>query len=432
MNARFFTPDFKAEPSWWEATPRPSVPESPLPARVDVAVIGSGYTGLCAAIHTARGGRGTVVFDAEAPGWGCSSRNGGQVSTSLKPGFSKLAKTFGDERALAILREGHRALDWIGDFIAEENIDCDFKRVGRFFGAHTPGRYETLGKTLKARQRHFPTDDYLVPRGEQHREIGSDLYHGGLVSPHHASVDPARYHQGLLGRALAAGATLQAPCRVTGLVREGQGFRLESERGSLLARQVIVATSGYTSALTPWHRRRIIPIGSYLIATEPLAPEVMARLIPTNRVLTDSRKLVVYYRASPDGTRVLFGGRVCIGESDPERGVPALHGEMVRVFPELADTRVTHAWMGFVGYTFDSMPHLGCRDGLYYSMGYCGSGVSLSSYFGTRIGQQLLGLAEGRTGLDGLTFETRPFYRGNPWFLGPSVQYFRVKDRLGL
>ena len=195
---------------------------------------------------------------------------------------------------------------------------------------------------------------------------------------------------------------------------------------------MIVATNGYTGGLTPWQRRRVIPIGSYMIATEPLPEAQMDRLMPRDRVHSDTRKMVYYYRASPDRRRVLFGGRVSAGEVDPRVGVPRLHAEMTRIFPELAETRVTHGWMGFVGYTFDKLPHLGRRDGIHYALGYCGSGVSLASYFGARIGQQLLGRAEGRTGLDGLRFSGRPYYWGRPWFLAPAIRYYRWHDSLGV
>ena len=426
-----FAPDFKETPYWWARTPRPALPESRLPAEADVAIIGSGYTGLCAAIQTARGGRRTLVFDAEDAGWGCSSRNGGQISTSLKPDFARLAAKHGAEAAFSILQEGHNALAWIGDFTADEGIDCDFKRVGRFHGAHTPAQYEAQARRLQNQPRGLEVEAHMVPRAEQRQEIGSDVYFGGTVLRQHASLDPGRYHQGLLERAQTAGATVIPHCKVTGFAREASGFQLTTARGGLKVRDIIVATSGYTGPLTPWQQRRVIPIGSYMIATEALAPEVMARLIPRDRVVSDSRKLVYYYRASPDRSRILFGGRVSLKETDPRASAPKLHGELCAIFPELAETRISHSWMGFVGYSFDTLPHVGRRDGAYYAMGYCGSGVSLASYLGTRVGQQLLGLPEGRTALDGLTFQTRPFYRGNPWFLAPTIRYYRWHDRRG-
>ncbi|MGI9464031.1 MAG: NAD(P)/FAD-dependent oxidoreductase, partial [Aestuariivirgaceae bacterium] len=367
MSENLFTDDFKDQPFWWDRTPRPQLADDPLPAKADVAIIGSGYTGLNAAIQTARSGRRTLVLDAEAAGWGCSSRNGGQVSTSLKTGYHQLVKTYGEKLGYEIAREGHTALQWLGEHIENEGIDCDFKRVGRFYAAHSAAKYEWLANSLDQPPEGLETRSYLVPRAEQHSEIGSDFYHGGIVHPHHASLDPARYHQGLLEAATGSGAQIVPNCRVTGLRREADGFELETEKGRLTTRDVIVATSGYTGSLTPWHRCRIIPIGSYMIATEPLEDDLVAQLMPKGRVITDTRKLVVYYRVCPAHKRILFGARVAVSETDARAAAPALHAELARRFPQLQSRRISHAWMGFVGYTFDSMPHLGAHDGLYYA-----------------------------------------------------------------
>jgi glycine/D-amino acid oxidase-like deaminating enzyme len=427
-----FHPDYKNEPYWWETAARPVLPEQPLPAKADIVVVGSGYTGLMAALVAARAGREVIVLDAESAGWGCSTRNGGQVSTSIKPSFAELSARHGAESALAILREGHEALAFLAEFIAAETMECQFERVGRFSGAHNSKAYEHQARALKAQPRQLPTEAHMVPRAEQRAELGSDYYRGGCVFPHHAALDPAAYHLGLLGRARAAGARIHAHCPATGIAREGAGFRVTTPRGTVLARQVAIASNGYTGRLTPWLRRRVIPIGSYMIATEPLEPALMDRLMPKNRVVSDTRKLVYYYRASPDRRRVLFGGRVAFKETDPRVSAPRLHAAMREIFPELAPTRVTHSWMGFVAYTFDTLPHTGSHDGLHYAMGYCGSGVSLASYFGWRLGHKLLGGAEGRTALDDLSYPTRPFYTGNPWFLGAAIAWYRIKDRINL
>ena len=265
MNAThpdLLAPGFKPEPFWWERSPRPSIQPGELPPEVDVAVIGSGYTGLNAAIATARGGRDTVVLDAEAAGFGCSTRNGGQISTSIKPDYDSLARQFGAERAFAIRREGHDALAWIGNFIAEEQIDCDFRICGRFYAAHSPRQYEALTRTLDGERPGLETDAYAVPRAEQHTEIDSDLYHGGIVQPHHAALDPGRYHQGLLERATAAGTRVFPGCEVTAIEGSPGQLILSTTLGRLRARNVVVATNGYTGRLTPWRHRRVIPIGS--------------------------------------------------------------------------------------------------------------------------------------------------------------------------
>lgn len=428
MTSLLFAHHYKPEPFWWERSPLSVEPEPTLPAKADVVVIGSGYTGLCAAIQTVRGGRHTVVIEANAIGSGCSSRNGGQISTAIKPQSTDLRRKVGDQLAYDIVKEGHNALKWMGEFIAAENLDCDFNVCGRFYAAHAPGQFEVIAKSIENPLQGLETDAYVVPKAEQHAEIDSPDYHGGVVFPHHAGLDPSAYHRGLLDRARAAGVAVIGHCGATGISGSAGDFTIETVNGPIQARYIIVATNGYTGGLSYWHRRRIIPIGSYIIATEKLAPDVIQRLIPKRRMINDTRKLVVYYRTDPAGERIVFGARVSIAETDPTSAVPALHAELVKRFPDLAATKVSHAWMGFVGYTFDEMPHLGVHNGIHYSMGYCGSGVGLSSYFGTKIGKQVLGQEDGDSPLTQIDFPTRPYYWGKPWFLAPAVRYYRWKD----
>ena len=166
-----------------------------------------------------------------------------------------------------------------------------------------------------------------------------------------------------------------------------------------------------------------------MLATEPMDALRAEQLMPNQRVFSDTRKIVVYFRRSPDGRRLLFGGRVSIFESDPVKSLPALRQEVLRIFPQLEDVKISHTWMGFVGYTFDALPHLGVQDGIHYAMGYCGSGISLASYLGNRLGLQLLDQAEGYCAFNDPRFQTRPLYSGNPWFLSASVRYFQLQDR---
>jgi glycine/D-amino acid oxidase-like deaminating enzyme len=430
--SQLFTDDYKDLPYWQGDAARPDTGVAELPGCVDVAVVGSGYTGLNTAIQTARAGRSTLVLDAQDAGWGCSSRNGGQVSTSFKPSLETLSKTYGPQKAFQILREGHNALDWIGAFIDRESIDCGFERVGRFHGAHNSRQYEQLARICANQPAGLEVEAHMVPRDRQAEEIETDVYHGGIVYSQHASLHPAKYHSGLLEIAQRAGAQIAPHTRVENIERERSGFVVHTSRGKLRARDVAVATGGYTGALSPWHERRIIPIGSYIIATEPMEESLVDQLLPTNRVYSDTRKLVYYYRASPDRTRIIFGGRVCMRETNPRVSAPLLRAELVRLLPALASVRISHSWMGFVGYTFDSMPHIGRHEGIYYSMGYCGSGVSLASYFGMRLGEKIAGIESGETGLDETRFESRPYYFGKPWFLSPSIFYYRIRDRLNI
>ncbi|MGB7244348.1 MAG: FAD-binding oxidoreductase [Sulfitobacter sp.] len=415
---------------WLDGLPAAPAMATELPRSVDVVIIGSGYTGLHAAIETTRGGCTTLVLDAQDPGWGCSTRNGGQISTSIKPSLERLTAKYGAARARAIRKEGESALDWIGHFIASEKLDCNFVRSGRFHAAHTPDHYDKIARDAETLSRTEGIEAFAVPRSEQRRELGSDAYHGGVVFARHASIDPAKYHRGLLSLALSAGAQVLGHCAVTKLGRDAQGFEVSTAKGVVRAREVIVATNGYTTGLTPWLQRRVIPIGSYIIATEPLPEDLVSTLFPTGRIASDTRKIVYYYRASPDGRRVLFGGRVSANETNTALSGPKLFTEMCQIFPQLATCGVTHSWMGRVAYTFDELAHTGVHDGVHYAMGYCGSGVSMASYLGKRLGQKVLGVAEGMTAFDDLPNPTRPFYNGNPWFLPATVAWYRRKDRI--
>lgn len=426
-----FTSDFKPQPYWWDLAPPETLPPADLPSSVDVLIVGSGYTGLHAALQTSRAGRSTLVLEAESIGFGASTRNGGQISTSIKLSFQALKARYGADLASDILQEGQASLDFIKRFVANEEIACDFQVPGRFHAAHTARHYDKLAKSCEAVPGGLKTDAFMVQRDQQHTAIGTDAYHGGIVFPHHASINPGLYHHGMRELVRSAGASIASFCPVTNISRQSDGFLVTTPQGDVRADRVIVATNGYTGPLTPAQQRRVIPIGSYVIATEELPAALMDQLMPTDRVLSDTRKLVYYYRPSPDRKRILFGGRVSLREADPLRTGPLLRAELVRLFPQLKDVRISHSWTGLVGYTFDTLMHSGSDSGLYFAMGYCGSGVGMASYLGMRIGQQAADNPEGKTAFDRISFPTRPFYSGNPWFLTPSVLAFRIRDRLG-
>jgi glycine/D-amino acid oxidase-like deaminating enzyme len=418
-------------PLWMQNADMPAPSSRPLPNRVDVLVIGAGYTGLSAARETANAGRSTLVVDAGEVGAGCSSRNGGQVAYSIKPSFNSLKAKFGAERAFGICRDGLDAVAYLRS-LATQQVDCGWREDGCFFGAHTAKHFEQMARDAENQPRGLEQRISVVPQADQHAEIATDFYHGGCVYHDDASLDPTRLLLALLRRAADAGASVVDRCPVDAIKPVRDGFEALTPRGVVHARQVLLATNGYSGPLSPWHRRRVIPIGSYQIATEPLGADRVRTLIPRGRNIVDSRRVVVYFRPSADGERIIFGGRAALAEQDPLACVPRLRQMMARILPQLRSVPVSHAWVGWVAYTFDTLPHLGQHDGIYYCMGYCGQGVPLAPYFGRRIGQQMLGLAEGRTALDGLPFPSRPYYRGNPWFLAPSVFAYRLLDAVGL
>jgi len=436
MTANIFTEDFKQTPYWWDGAPLASSPQGVAPAEVDVAIVGAGYTGLHAAIQTARAGLSTSVFDAEAIGFGCSSRNGGQISPEFKYSLKALTRRYGADTARALSREGQASVKHLGDFIGTEKIVCDYAVNGRLHAAHSSRAWR--GLQAEVEEVNVERDAVLIPAHRLAGEIGSSAYHGAVVYPHDASVDPARYHAGLVKVASAAGAQIVANSPVTDIKRSGQLFQLQTPQQTVRASQVLVATNGYTGPATPWLRRRVIPIGSYMIATEQIPQALMDQLFPTDRVLTDTRKLIYYYRPSPDRRRIIFGGRVSLNETDSRISGVRLLKELRRLFPELQTTRISHSWSGTVAFSFDSMMHCGQHEGIHYAMAYCGSGVAMSGYLGMRMGHRMAGnlsgnrtaVQAGQTVFDSLEFSTRPLYTGVPWFLAPSVFAYRVHDRL--
>lgn len=424
------TPEASFDPWWWEALPTAAADEVPLPQRCDVAIVGAGYTGLSAALTLARAGRSVLVLDAGLAGRGASTRNGGMIGSGHRLGFSGLAARLGRARAAAILHEGLASLDFTAALIEREEIDCQFSRCGRFRAAWRARDYDSIGREVDTLRREIGLEAQMVPRSEQHREVQTDSYHGGAVYHRHGALHPALFHAGLLARARAAGAHVADNCAVSGLRQDRGGIALETARGGVAADAVIVATNGYTGPESPALRRRLVPLSSYLVATEPLPPEAVTALIPGRRMIVETRSRHCYYRASPDGRRIIFGGRAALGAIGPEAAAARLRKLLVQVFPALAETRFTHSWSGRIAFPRDQMPHIGMIDGIYFALGYSGSGVAMAPYLGHKVALKVLGSAEGRTAFDDVPFPAIPFHRGRPWFLPLLDLGYRVRDRL--
>ena len=427
-NSAIFHRDFKARPFWWEAYEPKALAEAALPKEARVVIVGAGYAGLSAALELNREGLDCIVLDANEPGFGASTRNGGMVSGGVNVGKRYMAKAITPEESAPVLADAADAFGLIEELIAREKIDCGWTRAGYFVGAWCKGHFEGMAKKVDMLNRYARSEAFLVPPERQREEIGSDYYRGGMVIGRAAHLHPALYFKGLLDLCGKRGIAIASKTPASRIAQSGTGWQVETPRGTIQAGDVIIATNGYTGDVTPQLKRRVVPVGSYIIATEELAPDLAAGISPKNRSIADTRRVLTYYRMSPDGKRLIFGGRAKFGHTDPVETAHILHGFMTDRFPQLRGSKITHAWTGNVAFTLDEIPHMGKFDNLHYALGCNGSGVAMMTYLGHQSARKIAGKVNRVCAFDRPEFPDHPLYNGSTWFLPWIGRYFRSRD----
>ncbi|PVG81999.1 FAD-dependent oxidoreductase [Nocardioides gansuensis] len=418
---------------WLDTAPKgsPERAKTTVAGHTDVAVIGGGLTGVVAALHLARRGARVHLFEQHTVGFGASGRNGGMATTGMSIGIRGAVAKMGFDKAASLYRTYGQAVDLIEELVTEEGIDCDFARPGKLILASKPAHLQGFEKTAELLNTRLGSDTQLVPKAELRREIGSDVFHGGMVDSKSASLHVGKYLRGLGEVAERAGVTIHEEAPVLKLTKLGSGHQLETPRGRITANQVLLATGAYTRRPFRWHQVRIAPVGSFIIATEPLDASVCDDLLPTRRVASDSKNLLNYFRITPDN-RLLFGGRARFAMSNPqsdEKSGKLLRDAMVHVFPQLSDARIDYCWGGLVDMTLDRMVKAGQHDGVYYSMGYAGHGVQMATYMGRQMAEYMSGAPEANIWRD-FEFRRIPGHFGPPWFLPAAGAYYKFKDRV--
>jgi glycine/D-amino acid oxidase-like deaminating enzyme len=402
-----------------------------LPARVDVVVVGGGFTGLSAARTLAQKGASVAVLEAGRVVGEASGRNGGHCNTGVAQDYSSLVASLGAERARAYYLAYESALQSVVTLVEQEQIACDLRRSGKLKLAAKPQHYEGLARTCELIRREVDAEVELLSAAQVRAEVDSAEFHGGLLQRNGVQMHVGRFGVGLAEAAARRGALIYQQTTVQGWKAEAGGYRVDTSRGSLQAGQVLLATGACQHGGLGWYRRRIVPVGSFIIATEALPEALLDRMLPERRSYVTSRMIGNYFRITPDN-RLLFGGRARFamsgGNSDAKSG-KLLQAAMARMFPQLAHVKVDYCWGGLVDMTSDRLPRAGQHGGVYHSMGYSGHGVQMSVHMGQVMAEVMDGKVEANPWRE-LNWPAIPGHFGKPWFLPMVGAYYRLQDYL--
>lgn len=425
--------------SYWTDSSVAFVPAAAeLPAQVDVAIVGGGFTGLSAALAMARRGANVVVLEAGARvASEASGRNGGHVNNGLAMDYAEVAAKVGVDRARSWYHAFDDAVDTVARLVREESIDCDFLRHGKLKLATRPYQLDALRRAADRLAADGVDGDIEILDADRVRaEVQSERFHGGMLYRRSAQMHMGRFAQGLAAAAERQGAQIHTGTEVQRLERVGgtHVHRLHTSRGTVTAQQVLLATGasrhgGYGSF--GWLRRRIVPVGSFIVVTEPLGAVRAQELLAARRTYTTVANIHHYFRLTADH-RLVFGGRARFAISSPQSDAKSgeiLRQGMAETFPQLGPVKIDYCWGGLVDMTQDRLPHAGERDGLYYATGYSGHGTQMSVHMGQRMAEVMNGDVQANPWRD-RDWPAIPGHIGPPWFLPFVGAYYTLKDKL--
>lgn len=419
--------------SFWLDTAPPFTGDSPLPVegRVDVAVVGGGFTGLSAARRLAKKGVAVAVLEAGRVAGEASGRNGGHCNNGLAHDYGSVKARFGQERAVEMYRAFDAGVDLVEAIAREEGIDCDFVRSGKLKLAAKPAHFDKMRAAQALLARDVDADTEIIAPGDLGNEVGTGRYAGGLLYRRSANLHMGRFGVGLAEAANRAGARIHTHTPVTAITREAGGFRLDTPKGKLRAGEVLLATGASQNGPFGWFRRRIVPVGSFIIVTEPLGENRARAIMPGRRTCTTTQNIGNYFRLTADN-RLIFGGRARFAMSSPTSDLKSgaiLERTLAEVFPQIAGCRIDYCWGGLVDMTQDRLPRAGSHEGMHFAFGYSGHGVQMSTYMGDVMARRITGEDVANPWRD-LPWPAVPFHFGKPWFLPFVGLYYRWRDKV--
>ena len=424
----------KFTPFWWDGQPQFENTDV-LPSSTDIVIIGAGYTGLSAALTLSKSGKNVIVLDSEMIGFGASTRNGGMLGSGHKVSTDQAKKKYGKVIATEIHKEANASLAFTSNLIEENNIDCEFQVCGRLRTSWLPSDQVSMSDNLKKLKAIDYFNSKMISPDMMYKSIKTDLYFGGQFYQDHGSVQPRKFHYGLLKLALEAGVKVfgnRPVIKVNQLKKIKQnGFDVVTPNSKIHCMQVLMATNGYTRpSLSKYLARRVLPVPSFVITTVDIGKDKVQALLPGGHCMVETRKRYCYYRPTPCGTRIMLGTRAAMHSISAEEALPTLRKMLTEIFPSLEDVEISHCWTGFTGFSFSQLPNLSINKGIYSALGFCGNGVAMAPYLGHMAALKMLNPDQKVTVFESTPLQTRPYYFGKPWFLPIASAYFRAFDLL--